>query len=360
MNLRSGMRTLILSLMAIVASGGSAVADTVWHPFPVDVWTKPFQMDGPRESGTYMPLERASRKWRLCVSIPHLKDAYWLAANYGLVDEARRLGVTMRIYEAGGYDNQPVQLAQIKKCIADGADGLIVSAISADAVNGIVKELSDRAIPVVDLINGMSSLDISAKSVGSYYDMGLRTGEYLRQRVGVGNETVQVAWFPGPKAASWVTDADRGFRKALENSRVQVVAVGYGDTGRATQSRLIEQALMENESVRYIAGTTVTAEAAIPIVRRRGLESKVEILSFYMSPAVFRGIRRGSIVAAPADSQAIQGRIAVDQVVRILEGEPYLKHVGPKITVFDRGTLKNFDESTSLPPLGFRATFDVN
>ena len=34
----------------------------------------------------------------------------------------------------------------------------------------------------------------------------------------------------------------------------------------------------------------------------------------------------------------IQGRIAIDQAVRILEGKHYLKHVGPKIYVIDKTT----------------------
>ena len=65
-------------------------------------------------------------------------------------------------------------------------------------------------------------------------------------------------------------------------------------------------------------------------------------------------------MAAPSDLQVIQARIAMDQAVRILEGKPFLKHVGPVVVVTDKENLDDFDLSTSLAPKGFKATFDVN
>jgi len=40
----------------------------------------------------YVPLEKASKPWKICVSFPHMKDAYWLGVDYGVVEEAKRLG----------------------------------------------------------------------------------------------------------------------------------------------------------------------------------------------------------------------------------------------------------------------------
>jgi protein TorT len=75
---------------------------------------------------------------------------------------------------------------------------------------------------------------------------------------------------------------------------------------------------------------------------------------------VDKGIRRGQIVAAPTDQQAIQARLAMDLAVRALQGQPFLKHVAPKVSIVDGNNITEFDTSTTLPPRGFRPIFSVN
>jgi periplasmic protein TorT len=53
----------------------------------------------------------------------------------------------------------------------------------------------------------------------------------------------------------------------------------------------------------------------------------------------------------------IPGRVAIDQAVRILEGKPYLKHVGPEIYVIDKSNIKSFDYGSSLAPESWKPVF---
>ena len=103
----------------------------------------------------------------------------------------------------------------------------------------------------------------------------------------------------------------------------------------------------------------MTAEAAVPILRNRDLQDQIKVVSYYYTPGVDQGIRRGQILAAPTDSTVIQGRIAIDQAVRILEGKDYLKHVGPALYVVTQETIKDFDPSSTLAPDGFKPVFRV-
>jgi len=350
----------VATVVALALSGPTADADDAWYPFPVEVWDPPFDMASARTDASYVALEKASKKWRICVSIPHLKDAYWLAVNYGIADEARRLGVHMDLYEAGGYENLKTQREQIAECVASGADGVIISAISLDGLNDLVADLSARNIPVVGLVNGMSSDRLSAKSLISFQDMGFHAGRYVVDRHANEGRQIRVAWFPGPKGAGWVAAGDRGFRAAFEGKNIEVVATRFGDTGVEAQGKLVEAVLDEGIDIDYVVGTSVTAEAAVKILRKRKLADRIQVMSYYYSPGVHRAIKRGKIIGAPSDLQAIQGRIAMDQIVRILDDKSYLKHVGPKIQVIDRSNIDAFDTTTTLAPKGFRATFSVN
>ena len=114
------------------------------------------------------------------------------------------------------------------------------------------------------------------------------------------------------------------------------------------------------DSLDFIVGTAVTAEAAVKILRTRGLSDKIKILSYYYGPGVHRGIRRGHILAAPSDRPVLQARIATDMVVRILEGKNYLRHVAPKVVVVDRSNIRTWDSASTLAPRGFRPIFSIN
>jgi len=139
-----------------------------WYPYTVQVWDPPFDMNSPRSDFKYVPLEKAAKKWNICVSFPHMKDAYWMAVNYGVVDESRRLGVNMQLVEAGGYVNLNKQISQIEDCVAGGADAMVIGAISFEGLNNLVSEIRKKGVPVIDVINGMSSKELSAKSLVSF------------------------------------------------------------------------------------------------------------------------------------------------------------------------------------------------
>ncbi|MGD2015542.1 MAG: TMAO reductase system periplasmic protein TorT, partial [Desulfobacterales bacterium] len=221
----------------------SARGEKTWYPVEVDVWNPPFNDQRQREQKLYTPLAKAQKKWRIRVFIPHLKDDYWLGVNYGLIHEARRLEVSLSIFEAGGYDRLDVQRRQIENVIAESPDGLIIGAISLDGLNDLVKKASDKGIPVLDLINGMSSPDIAARAAVSFWDMGYQAGSYLRRLQENSGQPLKLAWFPGPDGAGWVKAGDAGLRSAIEGSAIEILDSLYGDTGSAAQTELIETAL---------------------------------------------------------------------------------------------------------------------
>lgn len=319
-----------------------------------------FSSNGKVKNVNYTMLNKASKKWKICVSFPHMKDAYWLGVNYGVSSQAKKLGVKLNIAEAGGYTNLNKQISQIEDCISNGVDAIVLGAISRDGLNNVIKEASQKGIPVIDLVNGVSSKEIKAKSLVSFYTMGYETGAYLAKKYPKGSAGVQVGWFPGPAGAGWVEAAHKGFMEAVKNSSLQVLEPKFGDTGKETQLKLVEDILQSNPNVKYIAGTAVTVEAAQGLIREKGLIGKVQLLSFYMTPGVYSGIKRNFVLAAPADCMVLQGRFAIDQAVRILEVKNYLRHVGPKIQIIDASNISVVPRENILPPKHFKPVFNID
>jgi protein TorT len=350
--------------VAIAGLGWSATASAgdQWFPAAVDVWDPPFGMNSPIHREDYVPLEKVSQKWKICVAFPHLKDPYWLAVNYGIITEARRQGVSVQLVEAGGYTNLDKQLAQVEDCVAAGAQAVILSAISADGVKGLVDNLRSKGIAIIDLVNGINTT-VDAKSLQSYVNLGFMACKYLVDKAAGAEKTL--ALFPGPAGAGWSTDSDTGCQKALEGSSVKLVATKWGDTGKETQLRLVEEVIQAQTSggetkLDYIVGNSVTAEAAVLPVRDRDLQDQVGIVGTYYTIGNHIDLKRGAILGGPTDQPVTQGRTAIDQAIRILEKQPYLKHVGPALSMITAESLSEFDEGATLAPEGWAPVFTVD
>ena len=214
---------------------------------------------------------------------------------------------------------------------------------------------------MIDVINGMSSKDLSAKSLVSFETMGYKAGEYVAKLHPKGSAETEVAWFPGPPGAGWVEAGNKGFSDAVKNSALKIVATKYGDTGKEVQLKLVEDVLQANPNIKYISQAhRRPPKPPCSFCANATSSDKIKVIAYYFTPGVYENIKAGRVLAAPTNSAVIQGRISIDQAVRILEGKPYLKHVGPKIYVIDKSNINTFDYTSSLAPANWKPVFTVN
>ena len=346
---------LTAAFVCLGLAAGAGAEERIWE---LETWEVPFDYSSPSRPVQYEPLERATRKWRICASYPHLKDSYWLSVNYGMVLEAERLGVALEVVEAGGYPNLARQIAQVSDCTGGDTDILVLGTVSFEGLTPTVLEVAER-MPVTAVVNDIADAGISAKTGVSWTIMGSSIGDYLAGQHPRGSAPVKVAWFPGPKGSGWVPFVESGFREALGASSAEIVVTKYGDTGREIQLILIEEALEERPDVDYIVGSAVTAEVAVSALRARGLLGRIRILADYFTHAVYRGIKRRRIQAAPTDFPVVQGRLGIEQAVRLLEGRLDLIHLGPAIRLVNLDNVDELGTGTSLAPASFTPRFVV-
>ena len=184
---------MMAALAWMVPAFGAGAEELVWE---LETWEVPFDYSSPSRPVRYEPLERATKKWRICASYPHLKDSYWLSVNYGMVIEAERLGVALQVVEAGGYPNLARQSTQIRDCTAGETDILVVGTVSFEGLTPTVLEIAER-MPVTAVVNDIADPGISAKTGVSWTIMGSSIGEYLARQHPKGSAPVKIAWFPG-------------------------------------------------------------------------------------------------------------------------------------------------------------------
>lgn len=335
----------------------------IWYPVPVYVWDKDGVNADERYQIDYIPLRKAKKKWKICVSFPHVKNSFWMAVDFGMVKESQRLGIALEVFEASGYSNLDIQKYHLRNCAAQDPDGVIVGAISAEGLNDVIRDFAAHDIPVIDLVNGINSPYISAVSSYSHYDMGYMIGQYIsaQEKAHDPCRKTRIAWLPGPKGSGWVDNSSKGFFDAIsQDEQLEIVEVLYGDTDKFAQTTLLKELLSTTPNIDFIAGTAETAEVALPLLRRMKLTDKTQVITQYFNPSVYAGIRNGKIKAGVSLSAVIQGRIAIDQMVRILENKPFHKHVNMKLKIVEKQSMREFDRSTTLAPNGFKAVYSVN
>lgn len=345
----------LAAALVLATSGVCAAAAETWH---LEAWERLLDYTSPSRPLEYRPLDRAARPWRLCALYPHLKDSYWLSVNAGMVEQARRLGVALTVKEAGGYGQVERQREQLRECADGQADAIILGSVSADLQSPAVIGIGHR-MPVLATVNQVRPEGIAAMAGVDWYRMGYLTGRFLAERHPKGSRPVRAALFPGPQGDGGSDSKMRGLTDALRDAAVEIVAVRYGDTGKLVQLSLIEEVLETDPALDYIIGAGVAAEAAMGALRARDLQERIHIVADYFTHGVYRGIKRGHILAAPTDQPLMQGRISVDQAVQILEGRSVSRHAGPNVILVTGDTIDAIDLADSLSPADFKPTFRV-
>src|ERR1700738_433393 len=144
--------------IAMLGQAGMAKAADKWWP------AKIYDLDsGSAKVSDYSPLEKAAKPWNICVLFPHMKDTFWVAVDYGVVEEAKRMGVNMTLYQAGGYENLPKQLAQFDDCMAGNFDAIVVGPISEAGLPRKFREATTAGKPVISTVNPVSKSPYTAK-----------------------------------------------------------------------------------------------------------------------------------------------------------------------------------------------------
>lgn len=348
-----------LALAALLAAASASAADPT-AAWPIERWAGDQRAataaDAPAPA---MARIAASRPWQVCAVYPHLKDSYWLAVNYGMVEEARALGVGLRVLESGGYAGLARQREHVAGCLADErVDALLVGTVSLAGLDDLLAPARTRK-PVLALVNDIDADVVRGKVGVPWYQLGAKIGGWLAARHPAGSAPVDIAWFPGLEDAGWVDFIDRGFRDAIADSAVRIASVRWGDTGRSIQRRLVEEVLDAHPRLDYLVGNAPMAEAAIAELRRRGREAEVGIVSSYLTPGVHSGLLRGRILVSVTDFPVLQGRMAMRQALRALEGLAIEPNVGPAVELVDAARLERFPVDWMLPPAGFVPVYEV-
>ncbi len=365
---------VVAEAAGIFADPAKNTPDTLASAASAQDWAVPIEVidcqtpgcEGTRTASVYTPLAPSdlTQEWNLCAVLPHVKDPYWVGQNAAMVAEAQRMGIALQTYEAGGYTEISNQLDQLSNCAAGGADAIIASAVSNEALNTRIEEIAAQGIPVIDAVNGVTSESVAGRALFDYCTLGGNLGRHLKET----GKKVRAVWFPGPAGVGSLEQLMSCFEKESAGGDVEVLGVQYGDTGKDAQLNLVENALSAYPEMNYVIGSATTVDAAVGPLAERGLEDKIDTASYYFTPEVYSLLDSGKATCSSAGNDLVLSRIAVDMALRALENKPFVggDYVGTAASVIcgpaagkQHNNLDTLVKELNLAPDGYRPVFTV-
>ena len=306
---------------------------------------------------------QALQRYHIGVLFPTLNDSYWIAANYGIVTHAQRLGVAITLLDADGYTNFGDQRQQMEWLAANpDIHGILLATVDYSKMDPFVEQIIEK--PVIGLINDIHTNHVKAKSTYSFYAMGHRAAEYMFEDAA--GRDIKVLILPGPEKSGWAEQYFEGIKDAITElkspgQKVDASKPLYGDTRPKVQAIRIQFALDDpkNKDTNYILGNSVAAVEAVHFLDKHPEKfPHLKIISTYLTIEVYKEITKGRIIAAPIDKTIDQAEIALDLMVKYLNHEPIPDKILPYISIITPGTLNEFNYEELFGTPGFKPVFD--
>ncbi len=374
LSLRRCCALLLCAVTSWVCAASPAAEDVTTHlaekfkPIPVLSIYRPVKEHGSADdalasgrvvSSQFPMAARAKKPWRIAYLFPHIKDPYWIGCSFGIISEAKRLGIAVDIFPADGYNDLIGQLRKTDEATAAKYDAIVISPISLTANNSSIARVRAMGIPVFELANDSTSDDLTIKVTTSLKSMGIDATQWViadaKKR---GLNAVNIALLPGPKDAGWVKGEVEGALSAAKSAsiKVNIVDIKYGDSDRIEQSQLAQQLVAQyGKKLDYLIGCTGCAPAATLPIAEAGLKGKIRVVAFDLTREVAMLIQHKEIVAA-ADTKAVsQARVVTDAAVNFLEGRSReLPHtILVRLGLVDQNNIGSYGFDTSIAPYGY-------
>jgi ABC-type sugar transport system substrate-binding protein len=294
------------------------------------------------------------KKYVIAVALPNMPDPTWQSVWYGAQAQAQKLGLEPRIADAGGFSKLDVQVSQIENFIQLGVDGIIIGPVQSDGVVPVLQRASDAGIKIVDAFIYDNSGRTLSRVINDQRDIGAAEANYLGKALGGKGNVVMLY---GAAGVTSLQARGEGFKEALKKQYpgMRILAERYCDMSRAEGLRQMEdflQAFPDQINGVYTGGSFLADGVADAVAAKRA--GKIVIATASPNPGTIDRIKRGEIHMTADQQNVMQGRIVINLMVSLLNGENVPDMIVPPIREVTVENVETIDWSLTLPPSGWK------
>lgn len=276
----------------------------------------------------------------LVIGVSQCSDDEWRAQmNKEILRESLFYpGTEVKIKTA--RDNNSRQIEDIETLISEKVDALIVSPNEADAITPVIEKAYDAGIPVILVDRKINSDKYSAYVGADNYDIGLRAGTYIVNRLRGEGNVVEITGLRGSTSAE---ERHRGFMDAIASApEVKVVASADAGFFQDVAEHVLDTLLAEHEDIDLVfAQNDRMAIGAYRSARRHEREKNMLFVGIDAVSGEGYGVE--SVASGELEATFIyptSGDKVMQVAMAILEGKPYAKETKLQTALVDRSNAR--------------------
>ena len=266
-------------------------------------------------------------------------DAY-AAARLGAERTAARLGARVVHYVPQRPDDIEEQIALVGHALTTRPDAVLFVPVHDTAMNASVRKLNDAGIPVVNLLNRLTTSRFVTFVGSDDYRIGHDIAVRLFRHLGGKGDIVVLEGVPGAVTSR---DRVRGFHDALAQwPGIRVAASRAANYQQETARRVVAELLPGLPRLDGIlSANDVMSLGAIEALEAAGRSAA--IVGVNALPEAITAIKRGKLLAT-ADFDALKiACIAAEAAIRHLRGQPVPNDIELPVQIVDAANCQPWD-----------------
>ncbi|WP_210494739.1 substrate-binding domain-containing protein [Patulibacter sp. SYSU D01012] len=268
-----------------------------------------------------------------------LQSPFYVGVRDAVEKEAKARGVKLVFLDANGdvaKQNRDLQDLQTR-----GVDGVLVNPVNPEAVKPSVDGLVKQDVPVVTVDRPVTS-GATAHVGRDNVAMGRLVGEQAKKDLGAaGGKIVELQ---GDAGGDVMRDRRDGFEGVFQgDAKVKVVRGPYSEYIRANAIKAMQDLLQANKDLKAVyAHNDDMALGAVKVLKDNGLEGKVKVYGIDGLMEAVKQIPSGHYQATALNDPATLGKLALDTLLKKLDGQDVPKDVDAGTTLVTKANADQF------------------
>jgi ABC-type sugar transport system substrate-binding protein len=296
----------------------------------------------------------AADEKEIAVMLPAAGDPYFKMKAYGYVDEGKKRGYKVTVYDAGGYGNLQKQVSQIEDVITRKVSGIVLVPASSEGTAPVVEKAVAAGIPVVNDGIATKSDKVTGFVGEPSYVMTELLAAYAVDKLGGKGDVVMLS---GPSGLDLTLFRVNGFKDYLSKyPGMKVVAEKFTSTASAEALTTMQDFLQAQPDVKAVyAFNGPIAIGAVQALRAAGKKpGDVLVLTTDMEVETQRLIEEGWIQATIVSQPVTMARLAVQRAIEAAEGKTIPKETLTQASMITSSTVKDVDLSGQTVPADWK------